>query len=163
MKKLFVFILILFFNSSYCQSIDYNKITSVLQAKFPEINFNNKLLTITVWSSSDAESREMNKEMLKTYKTYQGARLSGGLKGMIFISISTDNQEVNYTIATKKDLDNYEYVLCDFNSFEKIGLLSELGIDSSVKNMVFNTSGTQLFKNIETNQIFITFNKLTTR
>lgn len=163
MKRFLLLAFIAIFNSSFSQSADYNKICGILHTKFPELNFNNKLLAISVWNSASIDTREMNKELLRTYNTYQGARLSGGLKGMIFISISSDNESLTFNITAKKDTENYEYTLCDLKEFEENSLLSDLGIGSKTKNIVFNSNGNQILKNIETSEIFITFNKLTTR
>jgi hypothetical protein len=162
-KNIYLAVILLISGSLFSQNSDYSKIASKIQSEFPEINLTNKILIISVWSSSDVSSRDMNKEFLRTYKMYQYARLSGGLKGVVFISISSDTDKLNYEIALKKDLGDYPYSICDLKALETTSILSYINIDNSLKNLVFNSNGELITKDISTDNIFITFNKLTTR
>ena len=147
----------------YSQTVDYFTIKNVISKVYPEINFNNKLLAISVWSSSDIVSRELNKEFHKTWFTYQEAKLKGGLKGVIFISICSDEDELNFRIAEKKDAISYSYTICDFQSYKQKGKLATMKLDSSVKNLVFDFNGNLIYQNLEMSTVFKSFNNLITR
>lgn len=156
------FLIILSFQLS-SQTLNYNMIHNELKANYPEIDFSNKLLVINHWNSNDPVLRESNKEFSRVCKIYEGAKLKGGLKGVVFISISSDNEEITYSICLKKDNINTRFLICDFQAFSSNSKLSKLGFTNEVKNVVFDDNGILLNKNIETNQIYSTFNSLLTR
>lgn len=162
-KNIILIFFILISGLSFSQTINYSKIVSKITSNHPNLDISNKILIVSVWNSTDASSRDMNKEFFRTYKTYQHAKLSGGLKGVIFISISSDAEELNFKIAAQKDISDYPLVFCDYLSFQEPGMLYDLNISANTKNLIFNSSGELIFSNLETNSIFITFNKLTTR
>lgn len=145
------------------QNLNYNMINIELKANYPEIDFSNKLLVINHWNSTDPVLRESNKEFSRVCKIYEGAKLKGGLKGIVFVSISSDTEEIPYSICLKKDGINTRFLMCDFKAFSLNSKLSKLGFTNEVKNVIFDSNGILLNKNIETNQIFSTFNSLLTR
>lgn len=145
------------------QNLNYNMINIELKANYPEIDFSNKLLVINHWNSTDPVLRESNKEFSRVCKIYEGAKLKGGLKGIVFVSISSDTEEIPYSICLKKDGINTRFLMCDFKAFSLNSKLSKLGFTNEVKNGIFDSNGILLNKNIETNQIFSTFNSLLTR
>lgn len=162
-KNVFIIILCLMSGFVYSQTVDYFAVKNVISKTFPEIDFNNKLLAISVWNSSDIVSRELNKEFYKTWFTYQEAKLKGGLKGVIFISISSDEDELSFRISDKKDAISHSYTICDFQSYKAKGKLATMKLDNSIKNMVFDFNGNLIFQNLEISAVFKSFNNLITR
>lgn len=163
MKNLYILIfsIISFFANS--QTVDYSILRKSISESYPEIDFSNKLLAISVWSSSDVISREVNKEYYRTWQAYQGAKLKGGLKGLIFISISTDTKEINFKIASKKDLENYAFTICDYLSYDSKGVLAEMTLGKNIQNIVFDANGNLIFKNLDSKEVFNSFNNIMTR
>lgn len=159
--------LLLFFALSvficHSQNVSYSNIKKVVLETYPDIDMTNKLLAISIWNSQDVLSREDNKEFKRTCFVYEGAKLKGGLKGVVFISISSDVIKSNADIAITKDGLLENYVICDYKAFDSTGKLNKMGLNSSIKNIVFDTHGNQLFENIDNQQIFKSFNNLITR
>lgn len=162
--KSFLITIILFIGVSVkSQEISALTIKKVITESFPEIDFSNKLLAICVWNSQDASSREQNKEFNRTWETYKHARLKGGLKGVVFISISSDDNKMNLDIATQKDGLTNEYSICDFKGYETKGKLNSMDLKSNTKNIVFDNNGELIYNNLSTETIFKSFNSLITR
>lgn len=162
-KIVFCYILIMLTYSLSSQNLNYTVISNELRTSYPEMDFSNKLLVISHWNSVNPVLRESNKEFHRVCKIYEGAKLKGGLKGIVFVSISSDTEEVPYSICLKKDGVNSRFLICDFKSFSAHSKLSTLGLSSQIKNLIFDHNGNVLHKNIETNQIYSTFNSLLTR
>lgn len=162
-KKIFIILCIINSTFVFSQIVDYTAIRKVVSNKFPDIDFSDKILALSIWNSSDMMSRNLNKEFYRTYFVYQGARLSGGLKGVIFISISNDSSEMTFKIAEKKDGLNNLYTICDYEGYELTGKLSKMKLDKSIKNIVFNSQGNLIFQNLEIDAVFKSFNNLITR
>lgn len=164
MQKIIIsFILIMSSFMLSSQNLNYNMINHELKSSYPEIDFSNKLLVISLWNSVDAASRDNHKEFNRICKIYEGAKLKGGLKGIVFASISSDIEDIPYNICLKKDSINTPYLICDFKAFASNSKLSKLGFTNVIKNVIFDYNGVLLNKNIETNQIYATFNSLLTR
>ena len=82
-KKLCLIILIFTGFHIFSQSSGtYDQIVNFIHQKHPEINTENKLIALCVWSSDNAESRETNKEYNRLYHVYQEAILKDARKGM---------------------------------------------------------------------------------
>lgn len=163
MKKLILipFLLLSFVMQS--QTFDYIAIRKVISETYPEIDFSNKLLAISVWNSTDKMSRDMNAELHRTYTVYKDAKLSGGLKGIVFISISNDTDEMNFKIAEKKDALHFPFTVCDFQSYSLHGKLSQMKFNKNITNVVFDSHGNLIYTNLQTEAIFKSFNALITR
>ena len=67
MKKLVLLPLLFLSFVMHSQMIDYTAIRKVISETYPEIDFSNKLLAISVWNSTDKTSRDMNTELHRTY------------------------------------------------------------------------------------------------
>jgi len=145
------------------QNLDFDKVKNELRASYPEINFSNKLLVISQWNSNELASRENHKEFNRVCKIYKSAKLKGGLNGIIFVSISSDTDEIAYSICLKKDSINTPFLICDFKSFSSNSKLSKLGFTLEIKNVIFDENGNLINKNTETDQIYSKFNSLLTR
>lgn len=163
MKKLVLLPLLFLSFVMHSQMIDYTAIRKVISETYPEIDFSNKLLAISVWNSTDKTSREMNAELHKTYTVYKDAKLSGGLKGVVLISISSDTDEMNFKIAEKKDALHFPFTLCDFKSYNLNSKLSQMKLNKNITNVVFDSNGNLIYTNLQTEGIFKSFNTLITR
>lgn len=163
MKKILSFCFLMFVLGTKAQDVNYTSIREVITESFPEIDFSNKLLAISVWNADNKESRDQNKEYYRAYQTYQNAKLKGGLKGVVFISISSDQVKTLYDITKQKDLGLYNYALCDFNSYNQNGKLNRMGIKKEQTNLVFDSNGNLVYQNLTTDIIFKSFNLLITR
>lgn len=129
----------------------YLKIKSQLKNEHPEINLENKLIAVSFWSPDNSESREANKDFNKAYKMYEFAKLKGGFKGIVCLAVNKTGE--NASIILNKD------------GVNKVITLN--GIDaknySTVTNVVFDSQGTEVFKNISHEQIFESIHNLITR
>ena len=163
MKKLVLLPLLFLSFVMHSQMIDYTAIRKVISETYPEIDFSNKLLAISVWNSTDKTSRDMNAELHKTYTVYKDAKLSGGLKGVVLISISSDTDEMNFKIAEKKDALHFPFTLCDFKSYNLNSKLSQMKLNKNMTNVVFDSNGNLIYTNLQTEAIFKSFNTLITR
>lgn len=163
MKKIILIPFLLLSFVIYSQTFDYTAIRKVISETYPEIDFSNKLLAISIWNSTDRMSREMNAELHRTYTVYKDAKLSGGLKGVVFISISNDTDEMNFKITEKKDALNFPFTLCDFQSYSLNGKLSKMKCNKNITNVVFDSNGKLIYTNLQTEAIFKSFNTLITR
>lgn len=156
MKKLFL-IISTFFLSTFlnAQSDLYVKIKKVLQQTHPELVTDNKLIAINIWSVEDANSRETNKSFEKTYTVYEFARLKGGLRGIVFVALNLDNLSSTATITLSKD-----------GVIKSISLKAEdvEGLNSyEIENIVFDSTGNFVYKNLPPSTVFSSIQSLITR
>ncbi len=163
MKKLVLIPFLLLSFVIHSQTFDYTAIRKVISETYPEIDFSNKLLAISIWNSTDKTSRDRNTELHRTYAVYKDAKLSGGLKGVVFISISNDTDEMNFKIAEKKDALNFPFTLCDFEAYSLRSKLSQMNLHKNTTNVVFDSNGKLIFTDLQTESIFKSFNALITR
>lgn len=145
MKKSYLILFVLLSGLITAQDNLYKKIKERLKAEHPEIKTENKLLVVNFWSVEDAVSREANMQLNKAYTAYEFAKLKGGLKGMIGVMISL-NEEISLNditigkdkvnknismISTGLDAGNHKCIVFDSNG-----------------NVVKENAGTELFKEI---------------
>jgi len=145
MKKSFLLFFILLSSVITAQDNLYKKIKERLKAEHPEIKTENKLLVVNFWSVEDAHSREANVQMNKAYTAYEYAKLKGGLKGMIGVMISL-NEEISLndiTIGKDKVTKNISMVSSGLDA----GNHKCIVYDSN-GNVVKESTGTELFKEI---------------
>ena len=150
MKKqiLLLFVLLSFYGNS--QVTLYKQIKDAISIENPKINFEDKLVAVNLWQASDLESRNANKEFDKVYKTYEFAKLKGGLKGVIVANVNVTDQTAS--ILLKKD-----------------GIEKLISININVpelqgkKNLVFNSNGDKVLENIPSSDVFKSFINLITR
>ena len=140
--------------SGNAQSSSYLNIKKIITETHPEINTENKLIAFNVWSISNQESREANKQFEKVYSVYESALLTGGSKGVIVISINTDNLSSNALIVYTKD-GLSKLLPFKWSDFENL--------DSTTSNAVFDSSGKEVYKNLSTQSVFNSFHQLVTR
>jgi len=145
MKKSFLLFFILLSSVVTAQDNLYKKIKERLKAEHPEIKTENKLLVVNFWSIEDANSREANVQMNKAYTAYEYAKLKGGLKGMIGVMISL-NEEISLndiTIGKDKVTKNISMVSYGLDAGNHKSIIYD-----SNGNVVKESAGTELFKEI---------------
>lgn len=133
------------------QSDLFSKVKKGLREIHPELNLENHLIAVNVWSANDAASREANKQFNKVYGIYEFAKLKGGLKGLICVTINKDGESAS--IILNKD------------GATKLIQLSNIDVASlnSNTNSVFDENGVEVYKNISSDKIFESINQLITR
>jgi hypothetical protein len=156
MKKLLL-ICSAFFLSTFlnAQSDLYVKIKKALQQTHPELVTDNKLLAINIWSVEDINGRETNKSFEKAYHVYEFARLKGGLRGLVFVTLNVDNLSSTATITLSKD-----------GVIKSISLKAEdvEGLNSyGIENVVFDSTGNSVYKNLSASTVFSSIQSLITR
>lgn len=156
MKKLaLIMFAIVFASSVNAQSDLYFKIGTFLQKAYPEIITSNKLIAINIWNVDNLESRESNKSFEKAYKIYEYAKLKGGSRGFISILINKDNLSNIASIAILKDGIKKSLSL-------KIDELEALK-NADFLNIVFDSDGKVVYKNLPSSKVFESVNQLITR
>ena len=151
MKKIITLLFLAFMLKSNSQVDLYTKIKSQFKSQYPEINLENKLIAISFWTSSDLSSRDTNKQFNKVYTTYEFAKLKGGLKGIVCISINKTAE--NASIILTKD------------GVSKLIQISNIDLNDigTLANVVYDALGNEVYKNIAPEKIFESINKLITR
>ena len=154
-KILFIFCLTTLYAFVHAQSDLYLKIITIISKTNPEIITTNKLIAYNVWSVSNGESREANKSFEKVYKTYEYAKLKGGLKGIVVVAINKDDLSTTANITYNKD---------GITKMISLKLEDFKGIESGLTtNAVFDSKGNEIYENLGASQIFNSINKLVTR
>ena len=133
----------------------YIKIRQLIHDAQPEIITDNKLIAFNSWSSDNTESREANKGFEKVYKIYEYARLKGGLKGVVVITVNRDPLSSMAAITLKKD---GIVKLVSVNAAD----IKDLPLATG-KNIVFDSDGKEVYRDLEPSKIFTSFNQLITR
>lgn len=156
MKKISLFIFAVFLTISlHSQNDLYPKIRQVIQEKHPELNLNTKLIGFVVWSMNDETSRELNKNFEKTIHVYENAKLKGGDKGIAVLSINLDNLSTEAFISYKKDgIDHLIPV--------KGSELESLNF-TTLQNAIYDSSGNEVYRNLNSTNVYSSINKLITR
>jgi hypothetical protein len=133
----------------------YWQVKKQLEINHPEISDRNRLIAINFWSTSDAESREANRSFEKAYKVYESARLKGGMYGMIAIAVNKEALSSTATITLAKD------GISKLLSFKMEDLKPV--VTEGLKNIVFDSDGNAVYRNLPPDKIFSSVNQLITR
>ncbi|MFN7910215.1 MAG: hypothetical protein ACK5QC_00225 [Bacteroidota bacterium] len=150
MKKQILMLLVLLSFSGKSQLTLYKQIKDAISIENPKISFDDKLVAINIWQANDIESRNANKEFDKVYKTYEFAKLKGGLKGVVVANVNLTDQTAS--ILLKKD-GIEKLITISINTNELQGK----------KNIVFNSNGDKVLENIPSADVFKSFINLITR
>ncbi len=134
----------------------YFKLKTLIGQSHPEINLNQKLVAVNVWSVNDQESREVNKGFEKACDVYQAARLKGGLKGLVVVTVNKENLLSEAVITLTKD------GIVKSIPFKLEELSAELSA-YPVKNAVFDTNGNEVYKDLPSSAVFNSIHQLITR
>lgn len=137
------------------QQVTNAQLVKVVNTKLPNTNLQNKIIALHVWSSSNKESRETNKEFDKVYKAYEFAKLKNGNQGVVFISVNLDDNTVGSITAGKDGIG--KAVIVNKNEFAFLANLA------SGYNVVYDNTGSKVYENLESNKVFSSFNSLITR
>ena len=132
----------------------YQNAKKLLSETHPEISTENRLIAINVWSETNTESREANKGFEKTYSVYERARLKGGSKGIIVIAVNKDELTPTAVITFTKD---------GISKLISVKLSDLEGIDANTTNVVFDSNGNEVYKNLSAPNIYSSINHLITR
>lgn len=143
---------------SWAQNATYTDLKSLVQTYIPELSTDNRLIALQVWSVQSPSSREQNKELDKAFHTYAYARLKGGSKGLVAISICLDNT-TGAAIILKKDGVTYLKSVAGQDIQHLISLSSLV----SGYNVVFDSSGSKLYESLTAKQWFPFIHQLITR
>ena len=158
MKALYISFFVLGAFLANAQSNLYSKVNSFLSAQTKEV-VANRMIAINVWSSNNKNSRDLNAEFEKVYKTYEYAKLKGGNKGIIVLNVNLDNDVVNSNITAKKDGITKSITIPNDNG----EILKELKGKSSGYNIVFDSNGNVVYENLTNGNVFNSIHQLITR
>ncbi|MCE3229546.1 MAG: hypothetical protein K0S32_4097 [Bacteroidetes bacterium] len=153
MKKLFFLILVFLCTGSFAQENIFQKVKEVLKKEYPDMVLENKLIMINVWSVSDVESREINIQMDKTVNVYQNAKLRGGPKGIIGVIVCKDTDEKLEEISVTKDK------IVKLNNVKDTKKLKS----ADFNNIVYDSNGKEVYRNIPSSAVFKSIQQLITR
>lgn len=156
MKKLLLLLVLSSFSILTKAQVNlYFKVRDLVQITHPEINLDGKLISVNIWSVDNQESREANKGFDKAYKVYESAKLKGGLKGLVSIAVNVDNLSSVATISYRKD-NVTKLISCkleDLDDFKSAGF----------SNVVYDSKGFIVFKDLKSADVFQSINSLITR
>lgn len=157
--KLFVLALV-FFGFTAPAQVSGQDIRSKALQTVPGINLEDKLLFISVWKSSDYESRQNNKEFNRVANIYSVARLKNARKGVCFVTISLDDNSSAWHISVKKDSIN-----CNYNFENTNGKFTDLIalLNNQTGSIVVDAAGAVLAKDMKKEDCFPLFHSLITR
>ena len=159
MKAFFIITLVFLLRINLCAQESNQKfieLKQVINTINSEVDFNDKLVFISVWKSTDAESREINKEAYRVYKIYERAKLKNGEKGTVL-----DSDEQNRVFAIGKDGLDASIVYSDSQTIDF--LHSQFNLSNPQNTIVFDKTGTVQYTNLPKDQIFNSLRNLITR
>jgi hypothetical protein len=151
MKKVLSILFFLTLTGAFAQEDFYRQLKQRLKAEHPELITANKLLVVNVWSASDISSRDSNKQLHRASKAYSFAKLKGGSKGMIAVSVCLDEEPGLQSAALNKD------GVADVISINAKGMSAE-----GINKAIYDSGGNLVQKNF-TADIFDEVHKLITR
>jgi len=152
MKNVTLIILLFCGVRIFSQQDVFQKLKEELKNEHPEINFENKLIVLNVWSVNDINSREANVQVNKACIAYEFAKLKGGLKGVIGVIFCKNRDQKTETIILNKDKVTKPIILKNISDQDL----------SNISNVIFDSNGNIVSKNI-TSDIFEEIHKLITR
>ena len=157
MKPSILFLSLLFLSSGFRAQTPaiIEEVKTRLLAQHPELDVEEKLVAINIWSSSDKNSRECNKAFEQVCSTYAYARLEGGRRGVLLVLLNKENLDEMALLAVGKD-----GLVCSYSlKASDIASVSDL----PKKNIVYNSKGETVYTNLSTDQVFTSFQSLITR
>ncbi len=142
-------LLINFFNA---QQEIYQKVCQFLKDNNPDLIVESKLVIINFDNSASQINKTLYSELEKMANIYEAAKLKGGRKGVICVSIIPNSQR---EIELNKE------------GYKKIVKIKESDIefakDESLSNIAFSSNGEVVFKNADKKEIYELVHKLITR
>jgi hypothetical protein len=153
-RKFFTLALLVTGLFSIAQVDLHNKIIHYLKIYHPEIPTANKIIAVNFWSIDNNTSREANKSFEKVYSTFEHSKLRGGANGIIVLSINKDNLSTEAIIATTRD------------AVKKLIKAKDEEIEDlewTTSNVLFDSNGNVIYKDLPPGEIFTTVQQLITR
>lgn len=159
--KTFIFILA-FTTQLNAQKVNYVDVTQFIKEQYSTAT-DNKLVLISFWSSQNAQSRALNKELYKAYTVYEKAKLKNGKEGVVFLTVSVDEVEKNYNIALSKDSLTTALNYCDYKGVSKESFASKQEVLKTPYAVLFNSKGAIVAENITIENVRKLFSAQVTR
>ena len=155
MKRLTLIIAIL----SLCgpllsQDALYLRVKNALAEKYPATDLTDKILIVNVWTH-EPESRECNKRADEVAAIYRVAKLRGGLKGLVGVTIQRDGSESSAAITLQND------GIKNLMPLDAAVLASD--VKTAPRNIVFDSNGKELYRDLPSSGIFNSILQLITR
>lgn len=157
-KVSLIFVVMIVSLVSNAQSDLYTKLSSFISNQTKE-STTNRLIAINVWSVNDNNSRKLNTEFEEVYKTFEYAKLKGGVQGIIIMDINFENDVVNADITLQKD-GIKKLIKVSADNTEIVNLLKG---KSAGYNVVFDCKGNLVYENLASGSVFNSIQKLITR
>lgn len=154
-KNIFVGFIIVYTSLLTAQSNLNFEVKNLIYSQYPNINTENTLIAINFWSVTDSKSRDLNKAFEKVANTYQFAHLKGGLKGIVVLLINNENLSSTANITLSKDGIKKSI---NIKSSDLKQDISELPL-----NIIFDSEGKIIYKNLNASDVFEKINQLITR
>ncbi len=152
MKKTILILLVFLVNTFLAQDNLYLKIKEQIIKEYPKVNLENKLLALNIWSANKPQSKKANSELNTAASTFGYAKLKGGVKGIIAVTICIDTEKSAATIMLSKE------------NLTKILIIEKDNLDvAGLSNIVFDANGMQIYKDVPAEEIFSSIQKLITR
>ena len=153
MKKAAIILFVFFAGKFLSQENLFQKIKEEIKKNYPELKLENKLIMINTWSVNDLKSREANAQLNKALVVYGGAKLKGGPWGIIGVLICKDGDLDAATVTLSKD---------KIDKPLNIKQSENLQINSFT-NIVYDSGGKEINKNIASEKIYESIHQLITR
>ncbi len=142
----------------FAQTANFQDVKSFIQTYVSDVNLDNKLIALQVWSINSKESREQNKAFDKAYKTFEWAKLKGGNKGIMCVTICLDQSSTATIAFTKDGITKLKTI-----SIQDISTVSSFQNITSTYNIVFDNKGQKVYESIPSEKIFSSIHQLITR
>lgn len=156
MKKLFLYsVLMLGCFIAKAQTPTYNQLYSIIKAKLPNMDLSNKIIAINVWSATNKQSREANKQFDKVFQSYENAKLKNGTKGVVIVSCNIDDVTTGSITSGKDGI----VKLININKSE-YAALSNVSVGT---NLIYDNTFAKIYENVTSDKIFESFQILLTR
>lgn len=153
---LFVLMSTLFsFQKLSAQHPVYAKVIEALRSNYPSETWNDKVLALTTWNTENNTSRDINRSFAKTHSVYRVAKLKGGAKGMLLVTVCLNAANSQAIIVLNKDGVSNSIVI----PYESLSAV----MDTNPANWVFDSSGKLLFGNLMQDQVQESIHGLITR
>lgn len=152
MKKSLIIAWVFLVNICAAQQTVYQKVSEAIAKSNPEIGLEDKIVLINLDRSPVQLNNKLYTELEKTATVYGTAKLKGGKKGVVCVTIVNDAEE---EVALNKE---------GYKSLVKIKLSEVEGLGGdNLRNIAYGSDGEVIFKNIEVKDVFESVHKLITR
>jgi len=135
------------------QTSQYDLAVSLIKRVDKSANLENKMILLSFWVISDAESRERNIEMERVSKIYEKAKLKGGSAGVYFYNFCIDEDQLKYKISLKRDSINSSSSYIE-NKEEFIIINSTFELNTQSNVFLFDSKGNMISKGFAKKDVF---------